>query len=267
MQYSVEAPLTVEFVLEAQAKGRKVTPGAIPFSLFTEFNREVEEFVLGSEKSRTLAEVEVSIHESSYLLRALIPAGVLSSLALDVARLSEPSALAEIDKHRASVVERWQARARDDDSKSFTIRTPGIKSPQIRVDARSDFRRIERDQWISAEHYLVGEITDWGGASDVNVHLRLRDTQKIVKIDMTVDQIRSQEKNLVRQRAVVHVRGEKNARTGEWQKLKLISMRPLAPKVSAADMERFVAQGATAWADVASGAAWVEEQRGNVTHG
>jgi hypothetical protein len=263
----MEAPLTVEFVLEAQAKGRKVTPSGIPFSLFKEFNSEVEEFILGSEKPRTLTEIEVSVHESSYLLRVLIPIGVLGSLANDVRLLQDPAALAEIDKSRARVVERWQARVRDDDSKCITIRTPGATIASIRVDARSDFRRVDQDQWIPAEHYLVGEITDWGGAGDVNMHLRLRDTQKIVKIDMTVSQIREQERNLVRHRAVVQVRGEKNPRTGEWQKLKLISMRPLAPKVSSAEMERFIAKGAKIWADVPSGATWVEEQRGNIAHG
>lgn len=263
----MEAPLTVEFVLEAQAKGRKVTPRAIPFSLFKEFNEDVEAFVLGSEKPRTLAEIEVAIQESSYLLRLLIPLGLLGSFEQDVRRLQEPTALAEIDKHRALVVERWQTRARDGDSKSFTIRTAGTALLPIRIDAHSNFRRIDAEQWIPAEHYLVGEITDWGGAGDVNLHLRLRDTQKIVKIDLTVEQIRRQEKNLVRHRAVVQVRGEKNARTGEWRKLTLVSMRPIAPKVSAADMERFVAEGAQVWADVPSGSAWVEEQRGNISHG
>lgn len=263
----MEAPLTVEFILEAQAKGRKVTPKSIPFSLFKEFNSEVEEFILGSEKPRTLTEVEVSIHESSYLLRALIPVGVLASLAHDVLRLQDPTALAEIDRSRARIVERWQARAKDDDSKSFTIRTPGATVPVIRVDARSDFRRVDQDQWILAEHYLVGEITAWGGAGDVNMHLRLRDTQKIVKVDMTLSQNLDQKEHLIRRLAVVHVRGEKNVRTGEWQKLRLIDVRPFAPKVSASEMERFIAKGAEAWADVPSGAAWVEEQRGNVTHG
>ena len=61
----------------------------------------------------------------------------------------------------------------------------------------------------------------------------------------------------------MRVRGEKNSRTGELRNLKLIELRPCAPKVDPAEMERFVAAGARAWSDVPSGSAWVEEQRGN----
>ena len=254
-----------DFVLSSQAKGRQVTPGAIPFAMFAEFNEDVADFVVGSEKPRVLQEVEVSVHESSYLLRVTIPAGILAALAADIGRLQQPDSLADLEPSRAAVVERWQQRVVADPATSITIRNPGGGLASVRIDQTSGFRRVERDQWIAVEQYLVGEITDWGGASVVNVHLRPRDSHKsrIMKIDATAAQIRDQERNLVLHRAVVRVRGEKNCRTGELRNLKLIELRPFAPKVDPAEMERFVAAGASAWADVPSGAAWVEEQRGN----
>jgi hypothetical protein len=242
-----------------------VTPSAIPFALFAEFNKDVADFVIGSEKPRVLQEVEVSIHEGSYLLRVIVPVGILSALSADVSRLQQPDALADLDPGRAEVVERWQQRTVADPETSITIRNPDGGLASVRIYQMSGFRRVERDQWIAIEQYLVGEITDWGGASVVNLHLRPRDSHKskIVTIDATPDQIRNQEKNLVLHRAVVHVRGEKNCRTGELRNLKLLDLRPIAAGVDQAEMERFVAAGAKAWGDVPSGAAWVEEQRGN----
>lgn len=262
-----EQQTTVEFVLAGKAKGRPVTPGGIPFAMFSEFNRDVEEFILGAEKSRALQEVEVSIHEGSYLLRALIPSGIFGGLLADLKLLQSPDVLAEVEPKRAAIVEKWQERTRYDDSLTFSVRNPGGDLAPIVVSNQTNFRRATDEQWLAIERYLVGEITDWGGARDVNIHLRLRDTRKIVRIDATADQIRTQKENLVLHRAIVHVRGEQNLRTGELRNFRLLELRPYAPKLDVNVMEQFLTEGAKAWAQVESAAAWVEEQRGGSTDG
>jgi hypothetical protein len=267
ISFIVSKSITVEFALTAKAKGRPVTPGAIPFSLFSDFNDDVKEFIIGAEKSRVLQEVEVSIHEGSYLLRAVVPAGILSALVSDLGRLQSPDSLSQIEPKRATIIERWQERARYDDSISVIIRSQNGSLAPIVVDKGSQFRRLETEQWIAVERYLVGEITDWGGAHDVNVHLRLRDTRKIITIDAIPEQIKTQRENLVLHRAVVHVKGEQNLCSGELRNLRLIDLRPHEPKVDEAAMREFVEEGTKAWADVTKAGLWVEEQRGETPNG
>jgi hypothetical protein len=229
---------------------------------FLEFNEDVKRFVQGRDEASVLRDVHVQVHESSYLLRVLVPAGMLASLFADIARLAEPGGLAEIDPHRAKVALRWQERARVEPSLTYAVRSPrGAFAPLV-ISSASDLKREEKEGWVQVERYLVGEITDWGGAQTSNVHLRLRNTRNTVIIDAVPEQIRAQRENLVCHKAIVHVRAMEHPRTGQLKDFRLIELRAYEPAVSEERLQELFERGTRAWSEVPDGGAWVNEQRG-----
>lgn len=206
----------------------------------------------------------MQIEDSSYLLRLLVPAGILTSLISDTAKVAESGNLSDIDPKRAEVVEHWVERARMDKSLTYVVRSPTQAFRAVTVTEKSTFRREEKVQWVDVERYLVGTITDWGGAQAVNVHIRPRNATSEIIIAAKEDQIRDQRDNLVYHKAVVHVRAKQNAKTGELDpySYKLIELRAYGPKVEESRLQELFAKGAKAWAEVPEGGAWVEGLRG-----
>jgi hypothetical protein len=258
---------TVEFVLDGTIAGRPVSAATgVPFTRFLEFNDDVQRYVQGSDEKAVLRDLTVQIQEGSYLLRVLIPAGLLSSLVTDTGKLTGAADLAEIDPNRAKVVLRWQERTKAEPTLTYTVRSPRGAFAPVVISRDSNLRREERVQWVAVERYLVGEITDWGGAQTSNVHLRPRNSRDTLIVDATADQIRAQRDNLVYHKAIVHVFAKQNPKTGELKDYKLIELRAYQPEVPDDRLQELFDRGAKAWAEVADGGAWVDKLRGG-SHG
>jgi len=259
-------PHKLEFVLKGTVAGKSIsTSNGLPFSRFAEFNDEVQRFLLGSDGKALLNDVQVQVAEGSYMLRVIIPTGILGSLISDTAKLAASNAMSGIDPVRAGVVLRWQERAKMDSSLSYGLRDPDAKLAPVTVDGRSNFTREEKETKIQVERYLVGEITDWGGAQSVNLHLRIRNSKETIIIKASADQIRDQKENLVFHKALVHVRARQNLKTGRLEDYALIDLRAYAPaEISDTRLQELFEKGAKAWAGVRDAGAWVEELRGGV---
>lgn len=257
-------PEAVEFVLDGAIDGQRVSATeGVPLNRFIEFNNDVQDYVQGSDGRNALHDVKVQVHEGSYLLRVLVPAGLLASLIADSVRVAQAAPLTEIDPNRARVLLRWQEKAKMERSLRIAVRSPrGAFSPIV-ITHESNLRRAERVQWVNVERYLVGEIIDWGGAQKPNIHLRLRNTRNTILVDATADQIRNQRENLVYHRAVVHVRAKQNPRSGEMKDYRLVELRAFEPNVTDERLQDLFDKGTEAWKDVPDASAWVSEQRGD----
>jgi len=129
----------IEFVLHGKVEGLDITPRTIGLSLFNEFNQQVETFIGGSQKLK-LDQVHVEIAQSSYALRALLPAVVLSSLEPDLKLMARQDVLGELDIKRAEVVQKWQARAKSNPDLSYEVRPEGGALPKVRVSWETDYQ-------------------------------------------------------------------------------------------------------------------------------
>lgn len=129
----------IEFVLHGKIEGLDITPRSIGLSLFNEFNQQVETFIGGSQKLK-LDQVHVEIAQSSYVLRALLPAVVMSSLESDLKLMARQDVLGELDIKRAEVVQRWQARAKNNPDLSYEVRPEGDALPKVRVSWETDYQ-------------------------------------------------------------------------------------------------------------------------------
>ncbi len=252
----------IEFVLHGKVEGEEITPRTIGLSQFNEFNQQVEQFISGSQKLK-LDQVHVEIAESSYLLRALLPVVVASSLAPDLKLMARQDVLGELDYKRAEVVQKWQARAKNNPDLYYEVRPQGEGMAKVCISRETDYRVGEIVPWVAVEKYLFGEITDMGGTQMANIHLKLDRGGRPELVGAAQGYLRDQLENRLYHKALLHVRAEQHYKTGELRNIHLISFMDYQPGYDEAALDRFAAKGATAWADVSDPAKWVREARGD----
>jgi len=259
---------TIDFELHDKVDGVEITPTTINFTRFNEFNQQVEDFVAGSDgdsgRKLLLDTVYVEVHPGSYCLRVVLTLAMLAAVEPEVRLLTRQDALSNLDKKRAKIVERWQSRAKTNDDLYYEVRisrSDGRDAPSIRIGPETNFRYGAADPWVSVETYLLGEVFDMGGEKP-NVHIRLSESGEIHIVQTDKNTLRGLEKNPLYERALLHVTGEQNTETRQLRKLRLLEFVNYNPNYDEAALQRFIAAGREAWADVPNAAAWVRELRG-----
>ena len=176
--------------------------------------------------------------------------------------MARQDVLGELDIRRAEVVQKWQARAKNNPDLYYEVRPQGEGFAKVRISRESDYRVGEIVPWVAAEKYLFGEITDMGGTQKANIHLKLDRGGKILLVGAAQGYLRDQSENRLYHKALLHVRAEQHYKTGELRNVHLIGFMDYQPAYDEAALDRFAAKGATAWADVPDAAKWVREARG-----
>ena len=245
----------LRFALNDRINDAPVGPKHVPLGLLGQFQSDVEEFLKGSNRDIDPNQVLVSVEEGSL---ALVASGLMAATALwaDVERLQNPSALGLLDPKRAVVIERWQSAARKNPNRNYSIADPA-QAIAIRVDSSTDFRNQIAAVWVKVEKYLQGVVTDLGGTTKANVHLKL-DNGKVLTIASSQQLLADEEQNRLYKPALLLVTAEENLRTGELRNLAMVNFEA-APAWDEAAFEAQVSKGTEAWADVPD--SWLEQLR------
>lgn len=246
---------TLRFALNDRIDNAPVGPSHVPLGLLGQFQNDIEEFLKGSNKDIDPSQVLVSVQEGSL---AIVASGLLAATSLwaDVGRLQNPSALGLLDPKRAAVIERWQAAARKNPNRSYSLTDPS-HAIAIRVDSASDFRNQVEAVWVKVEKYLQGLVTDLGGTTKANVHLKL-DNGKVLTIASSQQLLADEEQNRLYKPALLLVTAEENLRTGELRNLVMVNFEA-PPAWDEAAFKAQVSKGTKAWAEVPD--SWLEDLR------
>lgn len=104
-----------------------------------------------------------------------------------------------------------------------------------------------------------GEITDAGGASQPNIHLKVNRDLRLV-IAATKKQLQLLEENLLYQHKRIKVQYSYNIQTGEKKDYKLLEIIPFKG-IDYEALNHLHQQGTQIWKDVLDSEAWVQELR------
>jgi hypothetical protein len=254
-------PETAEFALKGTVQGAEISPAHVPFGLMRRFHEEVERLVLGSNQG-SLADTVVEVRPGSYALVVPIPETVRESFEFDLSIAVDPAASAFPDPARLAVLQTWQKRAALEQGISYSVRPQGRRSRirPVTIDARTELRRPTEDRWVPVELMLLGEVREAGGEK-ANIHGRLRDQAQPVIVAVSPDQLRAEAYPLFHEK-LLKVAAERNLRTKQLRKLRLLEFVPYKPEFDEAAFTRMTEAGAKAWADVPDAAMWVRENRG-----
>jgi hypothetical protein len=251
----------IEFALHGKVDGVEIAPRTIGLSQFNEYNQQVETFIAGSQKLK-LDQVHVEVIEGSYVLRTLFPVVVMAALEPDLKLMAREDVLGELDVRRAEIVQKWQARSKNNPDLTYEVRSRIKGLPRIKVSHETDYRVGEIIPWVAVEKYLFGQVVDMGGMQKANVHLKLERSGKTLLVGASQGYLREQVENRLYHKALLHVRAEQHYRTGDLRNVQLISFMDYQPAYSEEALDRFAAMGTEAWADVPAAAQWVREVRG-----
>jgi hypothetical protein len=252
------------FVLSDVIDGEEISPGHVPLGLLKEFADDVGRFVAGSKKDVQAASLVVAIREGSLELDVSHVDATLP-VWTDLNVLKDPRSLQDIDPQRAAIVQKWQAQARKYPNRRVLIREASDGSSNSRVlltvTTETDFRAKDAGSWVNIERYIKGKVVDMGGASAVNLHVRMEDGATL-KIDATEEELRREEENHLYRSVLLRVNVEENLSTGELRNARFIAFAPYRPKFDAAEFEEMTRRGSLAWRDVDNATDWVDELRG-----
>jgi hypothetical protein len=250
---------TLKFAVSDKVDDQDVGPHRVPLALLGEFQRDVAEFLRGDNKEVDPTQVMVSIESGSL---ALVASGLVAAAGLwqDVDHLDQSMSLFALDSKRAAVVLRWQTAAQANPHRKYLVFNVS-GSPLLKVDNTSEFKK-ENNAWVSVEKYVHGRITDMGGQSRPNIHIRL-DNGQTIRVDASQDQLAQGEKNRLYRDELLHISAEENLATGELRNMRLISFESYQPLYDEADFKLMVERGTRAWSNVEDD--WLESIRGNKT--
>lgn len=257
-QRTMEAqPLT--FSLVDKTAGYEATPDRVHLSALADFAADVSAMLRGSNREVDTAALEVSVRSGSLAIETA-PIAAAPTLFRDLHAMLSSELLDAIDVKRREVIERWQRAAREARGIAYRVSAPFLARPVL-VNADTDFRADDADQWVLVERYVRGEIEGLGGAQRPNGHVRLPDgTRLTVSTDRKV--LRDDTRNRLYKPAMLRIRAKYNVLTRELKDAELLEFVEYSPQFDEADMARLTRRGAQAWKDVANATAWVEELRG-----
>jgi hypothetical protein len=242
-----------------ESAGYAVSPARVPLALLRGFAKAVEQFIRGDGAGVDTNLLDVAIVEGSLGFHTAPIADPV--LLADLRHLSQSEKLDAISPGRRAVIERWQKTARGVRKSSFEI-TASMLSRPILVNATSDFRADDADQWVRVERYLRGEVEDLGGSTHANAHIRLPDGTRL-KVDTDRTVLRDDKINRLYKPAMVRIAAEYNVMTREYRDARLIAFVEHDTRIDERELQRLFERGTKAWADVPDAAQWVESIRGN----
>lgn len=249
----------LRFAISDRINNVDVSPAHVSLALLGEFQKEVSEFLKGSNRDVDPAKVLVSIENGSL---AIVATGLLaaSSLWADLENLKSPDSLGFIDSKRASVVERWQIAAQKSPYRRYSVADKLGQMSFFSVDSMSNFRKVE-DVWVHVEKYLHGTIVDMGGSTKANVHLKLENGETLT-IESTQDKLAQGEQNRLYRPTLLQVTAEENLVTKKLRNLRLLDFEVHQPSYDEDEFNLMVERGTKAWADVPDATTWLENLRG-----
>lgn len=248
----------LRFAVSDRINDVEVGPKHVPLALLGEFQKDVSEFLKGSNRDVDPMEVQVAIETGSL---AFVASGLLAAASLwgDLERLKPGESLSSIDAKRANVVERWQTSARQNPNRRYLV---ADQSNQVflSIDSDSNFRKIE-EVWVHVEKYLHGKIVDMGGKTNANVHLELEDGT-VMKVASTQNSLAEGEQNRLYRNALLHVAAEESLLTGELRNMSLLAFENHHASYNEDEFKSMVERGTQAWASVPDASIWLETLRG-----
>ncbi len=249
----------ITIALIDQTAGFEATPERVRLGDLADFSSDVATFLRGEDKSVDTKTLEVAIRKGSVAIETA-PLASAPGLFRDLRYLLGGELLDNLDAKRREVMERWQKAARQSRQLAYRISAPFLERP-VEINAETDYRADDADQWVQVERYIRGEIQDLGGVAKANAHVKLPDGRTL-KVTAERDVLRDDKQNRLYKVAMLRIKAEYNVLTRDLRNARLVEFVEYAPQVDEEALARLTRRGADAWKDVTDATAWVDELRG-----
>jgi hypothetical protein len=178
-------------------------------------------------------------------------------------QISQKRAIDFLEHPTAVAISTLQETARKQNY-GFQISTSVDDSHSLIIDTSTDYA-LPREQWVEAEFYFYGEITNMGGKASPNVHVSAPGLgAHIIKTPREV--LSGYERNPLYKPMGVRARGKQNLSTGELEPNSLVFVEFIdySPEYDEVYLNSLIKKTGKTWADIKDTDEWVREIRGGV---
>lgn len=252
----------LEFTLEDQLDGKKLSPGNVDLPTLLDFLGDVEHLVRGNRASASLSDSRVVLEEGSLKIVPLVAVALAASFEFEMAKLNRTGNLDDIEKGRADVISKWQAKTQKCPQRVYGIGTEEAAYRINVIAGGQQYRYKSESAWVPVEKYLTGNLEEAGGKQIPNLHLSLPGARETLVVAASKAQLGAWKHQLYKA-VTVFVRAEQHLLTKDLRKIQLIEIVQPNALVDENALQKLWQSGNEAWRDVVSASDWVEELRGH----
>ncbi len=252
----------LEFTLEDELDGKKLSPTNVDFPTLLDFLGDVKRLVLGNRTTASLADSRIFIEEGSLKALPFVAVLLASNFESEMAKLERTGDLDGIEKGRAEIIEKWQTEAQKHPRRVYYIGATNHPHRISIVNGNHGFQHKSENAWVPVEKYLTGILEDVGGKQTPNLHLSLPETRDTYPVAATKEQLGARQYQLYKT-MTVFVGAEQHLITKRYRNIRLLEFIKADVAVDEEALGRLWQHGSEAWRDVGSASRWLDELRGN----
>lgn len=207
----------IEIIVKGFKGKLEITPETFDIKELSEIIEQAEKLLFpGERKERPIISYKMEEGSVKNIFKTSLQAVIGFS-----AILSEVEAKQNIDfleLNTAKAIETFQENAIKKDY-AFEIKTSVENSPTLKIDKTTFYYRTT-ENWVDAEFYFYGKITNAGGKDKANIHLVTEELGTLF-IQTPQEFLAIAEENILYKTYVIRAKGKQNSQTGEIDKQSL----------------------------------------------
>lgn len=176
-------------------------------------------------------------------------------------QIDEKQSIDFLEPKTAEAFETFQETAKKQNY-TFTISTSAEKSGKLSIDRTTDFYRTKTD-WVNAEFYFYGKITNMGGKGKANFHIVTEDKGTIL-VQTPKRFLEKYESNPLYKNYAIRATGKQNPETGEidTSSLKFEEIIPYNPVYDEQYLNKLRQKAKASWKNIIDPDKWLRDIRG-----
>lgn len=207
----------IEITISGAKGSLKLTPDTFDIRELTELIQQVEKMLFpGERKERPLISYRMEEGSVKNIFKTSLQIVIGFNAVLTQVQTSQNIDFLELNTAKA--FETFQELAVKKDY-NFEIKTSVEDSPILKIDKSTFFYRTS-ENWVDAEFYFFGKVTNAGGKDKANIHL-VTDELGTLYIQTPQEFLAKVEENILYKNYVIRAKGKQNSNTGEIDKQSL----------------------------------------------
>lgn len=205
-------------IIVSGAKGKvKLTPDTFDIKELTGIIEQAEKLLFPDERrERPLITYRMEEGSVKNIFKTRLQAVI--SFSAVIGQVETTHNIDFLELNTAKAIETFQETAVKKDY-AFEVRTSIQNSPTLIIDKTTYYYRTT-ENWVDAEFYLFGRITNAGGKDKANIHLVTEELGTLY-IQTPQEILAKAEENILYKNYVIRANGKQNSETGEIDKQSL----------------------------------------------
>lgn len=242
----------------------KLTPETLDIIEVQNFLEIGNKLISGDLEKDSRGTVGLNYEEGSVIFNFVVSAALATGFNADLAEINRNHTLEGVAKNRAiSIVELQRKAKKMNWEFEISGSDPKKEETKIRIGKDTAYA-MPADEWVEVEKVLYGELTDIGGSSTSNMHVKLEDG-KTIKIPASKEETIDVNDHVKIYNSIgVLVSAKENRKTKELDKdsITFIELVPLEGDIKA-QLDKSMEIGSKVWKDVPDAADFIRKKRNN----